>query len=171
MGIELPPQVLALICLRVMATTVIVFHPAIRRAGQLDTSARVGDGIHKLKLHRSALLRETLHPSAARSLHQAILDLPLRDRVLWKTPHVSPGQGDWFSPELNSLTMRHCFKAKDERRAAPGAMPYRSCFQGIEASSSIEVGNDVAGNIMIVVEREHIDMVVISTHRISGGIR
>lgn len=40
--------------------------------------------------------------------------------------------------------------------------------RGIEASSSIEVGNDVAGNIMIVIEREHIDMVVISTHGISG---
>ncbi|MGB6132743.1 MAG: universal stress protein [Acidobacteriaceae bacterium] len=38
--------------------------------------------------------------------------------------------------------------------------------RGIEASSSIEVGNDVAGNI--VIEREHIDMVVISTHGISG---
>jgi len=40
--------------------------------------------------------------------------------------------------------------------------------RGIQTSSSIEVGNDVAGNIMKVVEREHIDMVVISTHGISG---
>ena len=40
--------------------------------------------------------------------------------------------------------------------------------QGIKASFSVEVGNDVVGNIMEVVEREHIDMVVISTHGISG---
>jgi len=40
--------------------------------------------------------------------------------------------------------------------------------RGIKTSSSIEVGNDVAGNIMEVVDREHIDMVVISTHGISG---
>lgn len=40
--------------------------------------------------------------------------------------------------------------------------------RGVRASSSIEVGNDIAGNIMEVVEREHIDMVVISTHGISG---
>lgn len=40
--------------------------------------------------------------------------------------------------------------------------------KGVKSSSSIEVGNDVAGNIMEVVEREHIDMVVISTHGISG---
>jgi nucleotide-binding universal stress UspA family protein len=40
--------------------------------------------------------------------------------------------------------------------------------KGVKSSSSVEVGNDVAGNIMQVVEREHIDMVVISTHGISG---
>jgi len=40
--------------------------------------------------------------------------------------------------------------------------------KGIKASSSVEVGNDVAGNIMEVIERERIDMVVISTHAISG---
>jgi nucleotide-binding universal stress UspA family protein len=40
--------------------------------------------------------------------------------------------------------------------------------RGIKATSSVEVGNDVAGNIMEVVDREHIDMVVISTHGISG---
>ena len=40
--------------------------------------------------------------------------------------------------------------------------------KGIKASSSIEIGNDVVGNIMQVIEREHIDMIVISTHGISG---
>jgi nucleotide-binding universal stress UspA family protein len=40
--------------------------------------------------------------------------------------------------------------------------------RGVKSTSSVEVGNDVASNIMEVVEREHIDMVVISTHGISG---
>jgi nucleotide-binding universal stress UspA family protein len=40
--------------------------------------------------------------------------------------------------------------------------------RGVKSSSSVEVGNDVVGNIMEVVEREHIDMVVMSTHGISG---
>jgi len=40
--------------------------------------------------------------------------------------------------------------------------------RGAKSASSVEVGNDIAGNIMEVVEREHIDMVVISTHGISG---
>ena len=40
--------------------------------------------------------------------------------------------------------------------------------KGVKSSSSVEVGNDIVGNIMQVVERERIDMVVISTHGISG---
>jgi nucleotide-binding universal stress UspA family protein len=40
--------------------------------------------------------------------------------------------------------------------------------KGVKSTSSVEIGNDVAGNIMEVVEREHIDLVVISTHGISG---
>jgi nucleotide-binding universal stress UspA family protein len=40
--------------------------------------------------------------------------------------------------------------------------------KGVKSSSSVEIGNDVVGNIMEVVEREHIDMIVISTHGISG---
>jgi nucleotide-binding universal stress UspA family protein len=40
--------------------------------------------------------------------------------------------------------------------------------KGIKSSYGVEVGNDVSGNIMEVVDREHIDLVVISTHGISG---
>ena len=40
--------------------------------------------------------------------------------------------------------------------------------KGVKAGSSVEVGYDIAGSIMDVVEREHIDLVVISTHGISG---
>ena len=40
--------------------------------------------------------------------------------------------------------------------------------RGVKSTTSVEVGNDIAGNIMEVVDREQIDMVVISTHGISG---
>ncbi len=40
--------------------------------------------------------------------------------------------------------------------------------RGIKASSIVDVGNDVASSIMEVVEREKVDMIVISTHGISG---
>jgi nucleotide-binding universal stress UspA family protein len=38
----------------------------------------------------------------------------------------------------------------------------------VKATSSVETGNDVAGNIAEVIDRENIDMVVISTHGLSG---
>jgi nucleotide-binding universal stress UspA family protein len=40
--------------------------------------------------------------------------------------------------------------------------------RGVKSTYRVEVGNDVVGNIMAVIDREHIDMVVISTHGISG---
>jgi nucleotide-binding universal stress UspA family protein len=40
--------------------------------------------------------------------------------------------------------------------------------RGVKSTSSVESGNDVAGNIMEVIEQKQIDMVVISTHGISG---
>ncbi len=39
---------------------------------------------------------------------------------------------------------------------------------GLEAAFDVQVGNDVVGNIMMVIEREHIDMVILSTHGMSG---
>jgi nucleotide-binding universal stress UspA family protein len=41
-------------------------------------------------------------------------------------------------------------------------------FRGVTSRFSVETGNDIVENIMIMIEREHIDMVVISTHGLSG---
>jgi nucleotide-binding universal stress UspA family protein len=40
--------------------------------------------------------------------------------------------------------------------------------KGIKAASGIEVENDIAGAILDVIEREHIDLVVVSTHGTTG---
>jgi nucleotide-binding universal stress UspA family protein len=40
--------------------------------------------------------------------------------------------------------------------------------KGIKVSSSVEVGDDVASSILEAVERENADMVVISTHGLTG---
>ena len=40
--------------------------------------------------------------------------------------------------------------------------------QGVEAASKVEIGNDVVGNVLMVLQREHADMLVISTHGMSG---
>jgi nucleotide-binding universal stress UspA family protein len=39
---------------------------------------------------------------------------------------------------------------------------------GIEAAFGIEIGNDVVGHIMMVLTRERSDLVVLSTHGVSG---
>jgi nucleotide-binding universal stress UspA family protein len=41
-------------------------------------------------------------------------------------------------------------------------------LKGVPTSFSIETGNDIVGNLMRVIKRENADMVVISTHGISG---
>jgi nucleotide-binding universal stress UspA family protein len=40
--------------------------------------------------------------------------------------------------------------------------------KGIKTTSAVEIGNDVVGNIMMVIDREQIEMIVISTHGMSG---
>jgi nucleotide-binding universal stress UspA family protein len=39
---------------------------------------------------------------------------------------------------------------------------------GIEAAFGIEIGNDVVGHIMMVLTRERCDLVILSTHGVSG---
>jgi K+-sensing histidine kinase KdpD len=41
-------------------------------------------------------------------------------------------------------------------------------LKGLAASFSIETGNDIVGSLMRVIKREKTDMVVISTHGMSG---
>lgn len=62
-----------------------------------------------------------------------------------------------FLEDARSLAERHLAKCHADLTA-----------KGVNSTSSVEIGNDVVGNIMEVVKREHIDMIVISTHGISG---
>ena len=40
--------------------------------------------------------------------------------------------------------------------------------QGIQAKSKVEVADDVVGSVLLTIQREHIDLLVISTHGMSG---
>jgi nucleotide-binding universal stress UspA family protein len=64
---------------------------------------------------------------------------------------------DKFVQEARTFAERHLAKCRTALAA-----------RGVKSTSIVEVGNGVVGNIMEVVEREHIDLVVISTHGISG---
>ena len=59
-------------------------------------------------------------------------------------------------------------KARDHADQRLAASIESLASEGLKANSFVETGNDVAGNIMIVIEREHIDMIVVSTHGMSG---
>ena len=62
------------------------------------------------------------------------------------------------------------FQQEEKTRAEQHLAKARAILtnRGVKAGSSVELADDIAGCIMEVVEREHIDMVVISTHGISG---
>ena len=88
----------------------------------------------------------------------------LRAHARAHAPAYDPAGNDWphdLDNGVHESGRKHRFGAKAKCHAALAA-------RGVKSTSSVEVGNDIAGNIMEVVEREHIDMVVISTHGISG---
>lgn len=39
---------------------------------------------------------------------------------------------------------------------------------GVRAAFGVEIGNDAVGNILMVFQREHADLIVLSTHGLSG---
>ena len=88
--------------------------------------------------------------------------LARRLKLRWKWPLTLLNMPD-FVPEESFIQdarsaverdLAKCHKALAEK--------------GVKSKSAIEVGNDVAGNILEAIDREHIDMVVISTHGMSG---
>ena len=62
-----------------------------------------------------------------------------------------------FQQQEKTRAEKHLTKAREVLTA-----------RGVKAGSSVELANDIAGCIIEAVEREHIDMVVISSHGISG---
>jgi len=73
-----------------------------------------------------------------------------------------------FTPEYAVPQVQ--FQQEEKTRAEQHLAKVRAVLnkKGVKAGSSVELANDISGAIMDVVEREHIDMVVISTHGISG---
>jgi len=68
-----------------------------------------------------------------------------------------------FAPEGQFLLEARAF-AESHLARCHAALHAR----GVKSTSCVEVGNDVVASLMQVLDREQIDMVVISTHGISG---
>ena len=78
-------------------------------------------------------------------------------------PEIPDFNGSDFFPETAVLQERKetIEQRLDIYKAQLGA-------QGVPTTVSIETGNDIVGNLMIVLKREKADMIVISTHGLTG---
>jgi nucleotide-binding universal stress UspA family protein len=121
---------------------------------------------------RKILVPLDFSPSSDTALEVAA-DLAQHFQAALHLVHVVPmllmntgGEFSYGSQQFDDAALLRTLTADAEQRIAPCVAAMVS--RGIETGSSIEVGNDVPGNIMIVIEREHVDMVVISTHGVSG---
>jgi nucleotide-binding universal stress UspA family protein len=78
-------------------------------------------------------------------------------------PEIADFNGSDFFPETAVLQERKetIEQRLDGYKAQLGA-------QGVPTTVSIETGNDIVGNLMIVLKREKADMIVISTHGLTG---
>ncbi len=78
-------------------------------------------------------------------------------------PEIPDFNGSDFFPETSVLQER-----RETIQETLDAWKERLELQGIPTSCSIEEGNDVVGRLMEVIQRERTDMLVISTHGMSG---
>jgi nucleotide-binding universal stress UspA family protein len=78
-------------------------------------------------------------------------------------PEIPDFNGSDFFPETAVLQERR--ETVEEKL---DARKEQLMLKGVAASFSIETGNDIVGSLMRVIKREKTDMVVISTHGMSG---
>jgi len=78
-------------------------------------------------------------------------------------PEIPDFNGSDFFSETSVLQER---RENIERKL--DAFKEQLLLQGVQASFSIETGNGIVGALMRVIKREKADMVVISTHGLSG---
>jgi nucleotide-binding universal stress UspA family protein len=78
-------------------------------------------------------------------------------------PEIPDFNGSDFFPITSVLQER---RETIDRKL--GARKEQLMLEGVQTSFSIETGNDIVGSLMRVIKRENADMVVISTHGLSG---
>jgi nucleotide-binding universal stress UspA family protein len=78
-------------------------------------------------------------------------------------PSFSTFTSEYVAPQVQ-------LQSEEKARAEQHLAKVRAVLtaRNVKANFSVELANDIAGSIMEVAEREHIDFVVISTHGLSG---
>jgi nucleotide-binding universal stress UspA family protein len=122
---------------------------------------------HALKsIPKKILLPIDFSPSSQAALETAA-DLALHFKAEIFLVNVIPLFSAYISEYVPpQMQFQQEEQAHAEQRLAKAIAVLTS--RGVKSASSVELANDIAGSIMEVAEREHIDFVVISTHGISG---
>jgi nucleotide-binding universal stress UspA family protein len=121
---------------------------------------------------RKILLPMDFSPSSDAALTMAT-DLAQHFRAELYLVHVVPmltmATGIDAFPE-SPLPFEMTFLQESKGRAEQKLATYIGALASkeVKASCNVEIGNDVADSIMMLIESENIDMVVLSTHGISG---
>jgi nucleotide-binding universal stress UspA family protein len=135
---------------------------------QFDTSSRaIMPEINRLpSIPRKILLPIDFSPSSQAALEMAA-DLARHFQAELYLVNVIP---EFPTTTIPDLIPEAAFleKAREYAEIHLSKCQTSLVTRGVKSTFSVEVGNDVVGNIMEVVNREHIDMIVISTHGISG---
>jgi nucleotide-binding universal stress UspA family protein len=112
------------------------------------------------------LLPIDFSPSSEAAL-EAATDLAQQFHARIHLVHIIPESPDFngsdFFPETAVLQER-----REVIEQKLGSFRERLVRHGVPASFSIEEGNDIVGNLMRVITLEKADMVVISTHGLTG---
>ena len=113
------------------------------------------------------ILLPTDFSTSSQSALQMATDLARTYKATLYLLHVVPafptGEGTEYFPEAKYL---HYGRDHAERQLSKLVAELVS--RGVKAHFVVEIGNDVVGTIITVIEREHIDMIVLSTHGLSG---
>ena len=122
---------------------------------------------------RKILLPMDFSPSSDAALTMAT-DLAQHFRAELYLVHVVPmlpmvTDIDAF-PAGSPLPFEMTFLQESKSRAEQKLAVYMGALASkeVKASCNVEIGNDVADSIMMLIESEKIDMLVLSTHGISG---
>jgi nucleotide-binding universal stress UspA family protein len=119
-----------------------------------------------LSLPTKILLPVDFSPSSQTAFEMAS-DLAQHFHAALHLVHVIPV---FPTTSISDLEIEVHFIQKATESAKKRLEDYHAALlkKGVESTFSIESGNNIVDNIMNVIEREHVDMVVISTHGVSG---
>ena len=123
------------------------------------------------RFHPTRILLPTDFSASSEAALEAAADLAIRfdaDLYVFHALFMLPERTGIKYPSAFFPQQEFLLEAKlgAESRLDENVAPLRK--RGVRINSSVETGNDVVASIMLMIERERTDLIVISTHGLSG---